>query len=88
MKKSVLLFSLVFIFLTAGSFKEYDTKNPTIEGTWELQSFYNYDGENVIDTIKKSDGYRQVKMYSKKRLCGHDMYRMNPMVGLGTVLTG
>ncbi|MHA7830808.1 MAG: hypothetical protein ACX93O_06890 [Flagellimonas sp.] len=68
MKKSVLLFSLVFIFLTTGSFKEYETKNPTIEGTWELQSFYNYDGENVIDTIKKSEGYRQVKMYSKKKI--------------------
>jgi len=68
MKKSVLLFTLVFIFLIAGSFKGHEPVNPTIEGTWELQSFYNYDGENIIDTIKKSDGYRQVKMYSKEKI--------------------
>ncbi|RIV32778.1 hypothetical protein D2V08_10090 [Flagellimonas lutimaris] len=68
MKKSVLLFTLVFIFLIAGSFKGHETTKPSIEGTWELQSFYNYDGENVIDTIKKSDGYRQVKMYSKEKI--------------------
>jgi len=35
----------------------------TIEGTWELQSFYNYDGENVIDTVPLAEGYRQVKMF-------------------------
>lgn len=68
MKKSVLLFTLVFVFLIAGSFKGHETIKPSIEGTWELQSFYNYDGENVIDTIKKSDGYRQVKMYSKEKI--------------------
>ncbi|UCD60871.1 MAG: hypothetical protein JSV59_13575 [Flavobacteriaceae bacterium] len=35
----------------------------TIEGTWELQSFYNYDGDNIIDTVPLAEGYRQVKMY-------------------------
>lgn len=68
MKKSVLLFTLIFVFLIAGSFTEHEPTNLTIEGTWELQSFYNYDGDNVIDTIKKSDGYRQVKMYSKEKI--------------------
>ena len=68
MKKSVLLFTLIFVFVIAGSFTEHKPKDPTIEGTWELQSFYNYDGENVIDTIEKSDGYRQVKMYSKEKI--------------------
>ena len=68
MKKLVLLFTLVFVFVIAGSFTKHEPKNPTIEGTWELQSFYNYDGENVIDTIEKSDGYRQVKMYSKEKI--------------------
>lgn len=40
-------------------------ENPmhTIQGTWELQSFYNYDGQNIIDTVPTTDGYRQVKMY-------------------------
>jgi len=35
----------------------------SIEGTWELVSFYNYDGQNIIDTVPATDGYRQVKMY-------------------------
>lgn len=68
MKKSVLLFTLIFVFFLTGSFTEHDSNAWSIEGTWELESFYNYDGENVIDTIKKSDGYRQVKMYSKEKI--------------------
>nr|WP_321412057.1 hypothetical protein [uncultured Allomuricauda sp.] len=68
MKKSVLLFTLIAVFLIAESFTAHEPTNPSIEGTWELQSFYNFDGENVIDTIQKSDGYRQVKMYSKEKI--------------------
>jgi hypothetical protein len=37
---------------------------PTIEGTWELMSFYNYDEEgNISDTVPTTEGYRQIKMY-------------------------
>jgi hypothetical protein len=35
----------------------------SIEGTWELESFYNYDNQAIIDTVPTTDGYRQVKMY-------------------------
>lgn len=35
----------------------------SIEGTWELQSFYNYAEENIRDTVDLVPGYRQVKMY-------------------------
>ena len=35
----------------------------TMEGTWELQSFYNYDGQEVVDTANLQAGYRQVKMH-------------------------
>jgi hypothetical protein len=35
----------------------------SIEGTWQLQSFYNYDGQQVVDTVNLVPGYRQVKMY-------------------------
>lgn len=43
----------------------------TIEGTWELESFYTYgDGVNITDTVPKAKGYRQVKIYSK----GHIMW--------------
>ena len=68
MKKSVLLFAFILVLLMAVSFTGPYPNSPSIEGTWELESFYNYDGENVIDTIEKSDGYRQVKMYSKEKI--------------------
>ena len=68
MKKSILFIVCFVVFLMAGSFKGLEHNDPTIEGTWELQSFYNYDGQNVTDTIPKSDGYRQVKMYSKEKI--------------------
>lgn len=68
MKKSILLIVCCVVFLMAGSFKGLEHSRPSIEGTWELQSFYNYDGQNVTDTIPKSDGYRQVKMYSKEKI--------------------
>ena len=40
----------------------------SIEGTWELQTFYNYDGENIQDTVNLLPGYRQVKMYYNGRV--------------------
>ncbi|MEA1786023.1 hypothetical protein U1E44_07975 [Arenibacter sp. GZD96] len=36
---------------------------PSIEGTWELVSHYNYDNNEVIDTVPATNGYRQIKMY-------------------------
>lgn len=40
----------------------------TLEGTWELVNFYNYDNNTVIDSFKAESGYRQVKMYSKHKV--------------------
>ena len=40
----------------------------SIEGTWQLQSFYNYDGQAVVDTVDLVPGYRQVKMYYNGRV--------------------
>lgn len=56
------LLIMTFLLLTAHSAV---TSYPmhSIEGTWELQSFYNYDGLNVSDTVPVAKGYRQVKMY-------------------------
>lgn len=69
MKKSALIVSyFALILLLAMGFKGHRPNRPSLEGTWELQSFYNYDGQNIIDTINKSDGYRQVKMYSKEKI--------------------
>jgi len=64
MKKLLGLVLLMMIFVTATAItsSKPDTMH-SIEGTWELQNFYNYDGENVIDTVELQEGYRQVKMY-------------------------
>ncbi len=64
MKKLLGLVFLIVIFITAAAVTS--SKPPTMhtmEGTWELQHFYNYDGQNVTDTVELPDGYRQVKMY-------------------------
>ncbi|MRI00074.1 hypothetical protein GH721_05935 [Kriegella sp. EG-1] len=62
------LFGLVFLMLFLISATEVaSTKpemHPSIEGTWELVSHYNYtDGVNVSDTVPTTEGYRQIKMY-------------------------
>ena len=53
----VLVAFTILTSATPNSFK-------SIEGTWELVSFYHYDdGKTISDTVIKSEGYRQVKMY-------------------------
>ena len=63
MKKLLGLF-FIMMFLVSGTV--FTTSQPdamhTMEGTWELQSFNNWDGEEVT-TSDLVDGYRQVKMY-------------------------
>ncbi|MEM1338218.1 MAG: hypothetical protein AAF717_00450 [Bacteroidota bacterium] len=65
MKKILGLLFLLLIFVSA---TEMTAEPPdsfhSIQGTWELVSFYNYDdGVNISDTVPKQTGYRQVKMY-------------------------
>ena len=64
MKKLLGLVFLMLIFISAIgiSTSKPDTMH-TIEGTWELQSFYNFDGQEIVDTLPTDVGYRQVKMY-------------------------
>lgn len=61
------LLGLVFLMLILISASVINATKPdtmhTMEGTWELQSFYFYDGKDVTDTVRMKDGYRQVKMY-------------------------
>ncbi|MCL6272902.1 hypothetical protein M3P19_02725 [Muricauda sp. 2012CJ35-5] len=64
MKKLLGLLILAFILISATISTVAPAPFHSIEGTWELQSFYNYDdGVNISDTVPTSDGYRQVKMY-------------------------
>lgn len=65
MKRLITSLSLIVILIT---FTVLISAKPnsyhSIEGTWELESFYNYDdGQNISDTTAKAEGYRQVKMY-------------------------
>ncbi|MEO1013537.1 MAG: hypothetical protein AAFX53_19765 [Bacteroidota bacterium] len=66
------LLSLVFLMLFLVSATRITTSEPvtkpTLEGTWELINRYNYDGVNVSDTIPNTNGYRQVKIYSKGKV--------------------
>jgi hypothetical protein len=70
------IFFLAFFFLT--SFKAKDmtvieqknnsAEDPTLEGTWELISRYNYKNNSVVDTFYVAESYRQVKMYSASKV--------------------
>ncbi|WP_417444948.1 hypothetical protein [Joostella sp.] len=60
------VFLLAMIFLS-GSPEKIIIKD-SLQGTWELESRYSYDGNIVIDTIKNSDGYRQIKMYQNDKV--------------------
>ncbi len=63
------LLALVFLMLMLVSATDYPEPKSgafqkSIEGTWELVSFYNYrDGVNISDTTATANGYRQIKMY-------------------------
>lgn len=39
-----------------------------IKGTWELESFYYYDNNEISDTLPTTDGYRQIKMYTSDKV--------------------
>lgn len=61
------IFGLAFLMMILISGSVINSSEPTVmhtmEGTWELQSFYNFDGKDIIDTLPTDVGYRQVKMY-------------------------
>lgn len=72
---------LLLVFVSATS-PNSTTPTPmhSLQGTWELKSFYNYDGQNISDTIPVSEGYRQVKMYSRDRVI---WARIDPRAPIG-----
>lgn len=39
-----------------------------MEGTWELINRYNWENGSVADTLPNTNGYRQVKIYSKGKV--------------------
>lgn len=75
MKIHVILFLALF-FLTSFNTKDMtvteqknsNAENPTLVGTWELISRYNYKNNTVVDTFYVAESYRQVKMYSASKV--------------------
>lgn len=67
MKKSIgwVIIALIAISLTSLSPVKTETK---LDGVWELVNHYTFDGQDVIDTIPPTDGYRQIKMYANGKV--------------------
>jgi len=65
MKKLSALIFLMLLLVSATTSTSIDRKvvHPSIEGTWELVSRYNYDGQNVTDTLTPAKGFSQIKMF-------------------------
>lgn len=69
MKKLFGLLGVLFILFSFTTKTELTkTFEETLEGTWELMDRYNYDGNQVTDTILNLNGYRQVKIFSKGKV--------------------
>lgn len=66
---------LFFIFCASFLFScnnnrnvEQPIKEHSLEGAWELVSFLNYKQDGSVDTIKSSNEYKQMKMFSKTKI--------------------
>lgn len=69
MKLSII--TLFFLICTSWSTTNTSIKQDNdvlIRGTWELRDFYHYDENQITDTVPTTDGYRQIKMYTKDRV--------------------
>lgn len=63
----IALFILILVSTTALTSSRPQTAN-SLEGTWELINRYNWEDGNVSDTLPNTNGYRQVKIYSKGKV--------------------
>ncbi|WP_224491046.1 hypothetical protein [Robertkochia flava] len=54
---------VVLVLFAAKPFQNDASSQLSLEGTWEQIDQYTYDGEKVVDTIKATEGYRQIKMF-------------------------
>ncbi|MCK0157011.1 hypothetical protein MWU65_07450 [Cellulophaga sp. F20128] len=68
MKKFIGLILLMLLLVSSTIISTSKTKKASIEGTWELISFYKYDGKDITDTVPTIDGYRQIKMYNSGKV--------------------
>lgn len=76
--KSSFLLCIVLILLLACKNDTDKTSEPvtfnteqnakSLQGAWELVSFYNYVDNKVADSFKTREGYRQVKIYTQTKV--------------------
>lgn len=68
MKNLLIALMVIFTFSSCNNPKNNaETKveeKLTLEGTWELTSYYNYQENKISDSFDLSQGTRQVKMYT------------------------
>ncbi|MGB5943255.1 MAG: hypothetical protein WBG71_10260 [Leeuwenhoekiella sp.] len=68
MKNILILFLLAT--LTSGTV-QIDTEAPEdyiMRGAWQLESFYLFENDQIVDTVETTDGYRQIKMYTNDKV--------------------
>lgn len=71
MKKLLTMaFSICVLVVTTSmiSSKQQSTAQLSLEGTWELVNRYNYDDNQISDTLQNVNGYRQIKIFSKGKV--------------------
>jgi hypothetical protein len=75
--KPILLLLVATLFFSCKNNTESVTETTTVEpqeqelsleGAWELVSYYNYENDAVSDTILSSETNKQIKMYSTSRV--------------------
>ena len=70
----VLVLSLFFIGCkndaksTTSEVMDEPTEAHSLEGAWELVSFLNYRGDGQVDSIKSSNDFKQMKMFSETKI--------------------
>lgn len=75
MKNTIFLTALLLIFCACQNTEKSNqtdrnntSKTASIEGTWELTSFYNYRDNKVVDSFTKRANFKQVKIYTPTKV--------------------
>ncbi len=56
------------IVFTSATTNNTDLNKSSLEGVWDLEHQFIYEGGEIQDTLYNLEGYRQVKMYSKGKV--------------------
>ncbi|MEL0454679.1 hypothetical protein WJN01_00460 [Flavobacteriaceae bacterium SZ-1-7] len=57
---------------------------PSIKGTWEMTSYLNYTGDGSVDTIKTSEKFMQMKMFSETKFMWNRFTTYHPSEWFGS----